>query len=122
MEPGGDRSAYQSRQEGKKAVAEATARSLCKGRTVDMHYEPISEGASFKSVMPSTGCVLFTGSMLILPLALAGTPLGFGWTIYIAYAIPPLLVLFVILQTLRFAVRKNEETELASRKDAVTKF
>jgi predicted dehydrogenase len=102
-------------------LAEATARSLRKGRTVDLYYEPISEEASFKSVMTSTGCMLFIGSMLILPLALAGPPLGFGWTIYIAYLIPPLLVLFVILQTLRFAVRKPEEPEPASPKGAITK-
>ncbi len=87
-------------------LAEATARSLRKGRTVDLHYEAISEETSFKSVMTSTGCMLFIVSLLVLPLALAGPPLGLGWTIYIAYAIPPLLVIFVILQTLRFAVRK----------------
>ena len=90
-------------------LAEATARSLRKGRTVDLYYEPISEEANFKSVMTSTGCMLFIGALLILPLALAGPPLGFPWTIYIAYLIPPLLVLFVILQALRLAVRKPVE-------------
>jgi predicted dehydrogenase len=102
-------------------LAEATARSLRKGRTVDLHYEPISEEASFKSVMTSTGCMLFIGSMLVLPLALAGPPLGVGWTIYIAYAIPPLLVLFVILQTLRFAVRKAEPVEASQQVDTIKK-
>ena len=90
-------------------LTEATARSLRKGRTVDLYYEPISEEASFKSVMTSTGCMLIIGALLIIPLALAGPPLGFNWTIYIAYLIPPLLVLFIILQTLRFAVRKPEQ-------------
>jgi myo-inositol 2-dehydrogenase/D-chiro-inositol 1-dehydrogenase len=89
-------------------LSEATARSLRKGRTVDLYYEPISEEASFKSVMTSTGCMLIIGALLIIPLALAGPPLGFNWTIYLAYLIPPLLVLFIILQTLRFAVRKSE--------------
>ena len=42
-------------------LAEATARSLRKGRTVDLYYEPISEEASFKSVMTSTGCMLIIG-------------------------------------------------------------
>ena len=102
-------------------LAEATARSLRKGRTVDLHYEPISEEASFKSVMTSTGCMLLIGSMLVLPLALAGPPLGLGWTIYIAYAIPPLLVLFVILQTLRFAVRKAEPEEASQQVDTIKK-
>jgi predicted dehydrogenase len=102
-------------------LAEATARSLRKGRTVDLHYEAISEETSFKSVMTSTGCMLFIVSMLILPLALAGPPLGLGWTIYIAYAIPPLLVIFVILQTLRFAVRKNQEPAPVSSRDVSMK-
>ena len=87
-------------------LAEATTRSLRKGRTVDLHYEPISEESTFKSVMTSTGCMVLIIAMLILPLALAGPPLGFPWTIYIAYVIPPVLVFFVILQTLRFAVRE----------------
>ena len=42
-----------------------------------------------------------------LPVALAGPALGIGWTIYIAYAIPPLLVAFVALQFLRFAIRER---------------
>ncbi len=71
--------------------------------------------------MTSTGCMLFIGSMLILPLALAGPPLGLGWTIYIAYVIPPLLMLFVILQTLRFAVRKTVPAETSSVADKLKK-
>ena len=92
-------------------LSEATARSLRKGRTVDLYYEPISEEASFKSVMTSTGCMLIIGALLVIPLALAGPPLGLYWTIYFAYLIPPALVLFVILQTLRFAVRKHEPVD-----------
>ena len=98
-------------------MSEATARSLRKGRTVDLHYEPISEEASFKSVMTSTGCMLIIGALLIIPLALAGPPLGLYWTIYLAYLILPVLVLFVILQTLRFAVRRSEPVETSTPKD-----
>jgi myo-inositol 2-dehydrogenase/D-chiro-inositol 1-dehydrogenase len=86
-------------------LAEATVRSLRRGRTVDLYYEPISEEATFKSVMTSTGCVIFLIALLLLPIALAGPPLGWNWTIFIAYLIPPMLVLFVALQTLRLAVR-----------------
>ena len=103
-------------------LAEATTRSLRKGRTVDLYYEPISEEASFKSVMTSTGCVIIIGALLVIPLALAGPPLGFNWTIYIAYLIPPILVLFVIMQTLRFAVRKPEPGESNDRQTAPTKL
>jgi predicted dehydrogenase len=96
-------------------LTEAVARSLRKGRTVDLYYEPISEEASFKSVMTSTGCMLIIGALLIIPLALAGPPLGLNWTIYFAYLIPPILVLFIIMQTLRFAVRKPEVPSTADR-------
>ena len=96
-------------------LAEATARSLRKGRTVDLYYEPISEEASFKSVMTATGCMIIIAAVLIIPLALAGPPLGLYWTIYIAYLIPPVLVLFIILQTLRFVVRKPKPLESNTR-------
>jgi myo-inositol 2-dehydrogenase/D-chiro-inositol 1-dehydrogenase len=86
-------------------LAEATARSLRRGRTVEMNYEPISEEANFKSVMTSTGCVILIAALCVLPLALAGPALGWNWTIFIAYLIPPVLVIFVVMQVLRFAVR-----------------
>ena len=54
-------------------LAEATIRSLRRGRTVDLHYEPISEEASFKSVMTSTGCVIFLAA-LVHPPARPGRP------------------------------------------------
>jgi len=92
-------------------LAEATTRSLRRGRTVDLHYEPITEEASFKSVMTSTGCLILLGALCTLPLALAGPALGLNWTIFIAYLIPPILVIFVVLQILRFAVRSSSETE-----------
>jgi myo-inositol 2-dehydrogenase/D-chiro-inositol 1-dehydrogenase len=86
-------------------LGEATARSLRRGRTVDLHYEEVSEEATFKSVMTSTGCVVLLIALVILPVALGGPALGADWTIYIAYVIPPALVFFVVLQALRFAVR-----------------
>ncbi|WP_406697231.1 Gfo/Idh/MocA family oxidoreductase [Singulisphaera sp. Ch08] len=95
-------------------LAEATARSLRRGRTVDLHYEEISEAGNFKSVMTSTGCMLLLGIMVALPAALAGPALGWNWTLYIAYAIPPLLVLFMLMQSLRFAVRESKPTTAES--------
>lgn len=89
-------------------LAEATARSLRRGRTVDLHYDEISEANNFKSVMTSTGCMLLLGILVALPAALAGPALGWNWTLYLAYAIPPLLVLFMLMQSLRFAVRQSQ--------------
>jgi myo-inositol 2-dehydrogenase/D-chiro-inositol 1-dehydrogenase len=91
-------------------LSEAVARSLRRGRTIDLHYESISEESSFKSIMTSTGCMILLAIMLMLPLALAGPPLGFPWTIYIAYVIPPVLVLFAVLQVLRLGIRKEPAT------------
>jgi myo-inositol 2-dehydrogenase/D-chiro-inositol 1-dehydrogenase len=86
-------------------VSEGVVRGLRRGRTVELHYEQISEAGTFKSVMTSLGCLLLISALILLPLALAGPALGIGWTIYIAYAIPPVLVAFVLLQTLRYAIR-----------------
>jgi predicted dehydrogenase len=86
-------------------LSEATVRSLRRGRTVDLHYEEISEAGTFKGVMTSIGCVILLTVLVALPVALIGPALGIPWTIYIAYAIPPVLILFILLQMLRFAVR-----------------
>jgi myo-inositol 2-dehydrogenase/D-chiro-inositol 1-dehydrogenase len=89
-------------------LSEAAVRSLRRGRTIDLHYEAISEDSSFKSIMTSTGCMILMAALLILPLALAGSALGINWTIYLAYFIPPVLVVFAVLQVLRFGIRKDE--------------
>jgi len=86
-------------------LTEAVVRSLRRGRTIDLHYERISEAASFKSIMTSTGCMILLAALAVLPLALAGPALGFNWTIYIAYLILPILILFVAVQLLRFGIK-----------------
>jgi myo-inositol 2-dehydrogenase/D-chiro-inositol 1-dehydrogenase len=88
-------------------ISEAVVRSLRRGRTIDLHYETISEESSFKSIMTSTGCVILMAALFILPLTLAGPALGFNWTIYLAYFIPPVLVVFAVCQILRFGIRGN---------------
>jgi hypothetical protein len=92
-------------------LVEATARSLRRNRTVDLHYEAISEESSFKSVMTSTGCMILVVSLFAVLLALSGPPLGLNWTIYIAYVIPPILVVFMVMQVLRFAVQRPKEPD-----------
>jgi len=96
-------------------LSEAVVRSLRRGRTIDLHYEAISEEASFKSIMTSTGCMLLLGVLLILPLALAGPALGMTWTIYLAYLIPPVLVLFAVAQVLRYGIRREERGDHRAR-------
>lgn len=91
-------------------LAEAAVRSLRRGRTIDLHYERISEAGNFKSVMTSTGCVLLLGILVALPAALVGPVIGLDWTLYLAYAIPPALVLFMVLQSLRLVARDRPPT------------
>lgn len=88
-------------------LAEAAERSLKRGRTIDLAYEEFSEEGSFKSVMTGMGCGLLVVAILILPVALAGPALGLNWTIYLAWLIPPALVVFALLQLLRFALSKK---------------
>ena len=90
-------------------VAEGVARSLRRGRTVELHYEEISEEGTFKSVMTSFGCLILLSILFVLPFALVGPALGMPWTIYVAYTIPPLLVGFALLQLFRFAARGPDE-------------
>jgi predicted dehydrogenase len=87
-------------------VAEGVVRSLRRGRTVELHYEEISEASTFKSVMTSLGCLVLLSILVLVPIALAGPTLGMPWLIYLAYVIPPMLVGFVVVQSLRFAIRE----------------
>ena len=101
-------------------LSEAVVRSLRRGRTIDLHYEAISEEASFKSIMTSTGCTILLGTLLILPLALAGPALGMNWTIYLAYLIPPVLVgVFAVAAEScgfgKFAGREGRSVRISSR-------
>lgn len=102
------RDAHPDLQDGTRAMelAEAAVRSLRRGRTIDLHYEEISEEGTFKSVMTSFGCMILIAILLALPIALIGPAIGVPQTIYIAYAIPPLLLGFMVLQFLKLGIRK----------------
>lgn len=86
-------------------LTSAVAKALRKGRSVDLHYEEVSEAGNFKTVMTSLGCLILLGILVVLPLALAGPALGFGQTIYLAYAIPPVLIAFATLQLLKLGLK-----------------
>lgn len=103
-------------------LAEAAGRSLRRGRTIDLFYEEMSEEGNFKSVMTGLGCGLLVAALLLLPVALAGPVFGFRWTIYLAWLVPPLLVLFLLVQLLRLGLSRpdrNRETREPAT-DAVT--
>ena len=98
-------------------LSEAVNRSLRRGRTVELHYEAISEDATFKSVMTSTGCLILLASLFVLPLSMIGPSVGMSWTLYIPALIPPALIGFLLLQSLRMAIRRppRAETESSER-------
>ena len=95
--------------DGTKAVelAEAVGRSLRRRRTVELHYEEVSELGSFKGVMTGLGCGLLLLVPVLVIVALVGLQFGQDWMIYVAGAAPGLLVLFLGLQGLRFAARPS---------------
>jgi myo-inositol 2-dehydrogenase/D-chiro-inositol 1-dehydrogenase len=92
-------------------VTSAVTRSLKRGRAVDLNYEVVSENSNFKTVMTSVGCMILFGILFILPVALVGPSLGLGQTIYVAYVIPPVLLLFFLMQSLRLVIRKDDRVE-----------
>jgi predicted dehydrogenase len=96
-------------------VAGGVIRSLRRGKTIDLHYEVVSEAGNFKAVMTSVGCLLIVGTLFVLPVALAGPALGINATLLLAYGVLPVLVLFVMLQALRFAVKNPSEAAPASK-------
>ncbi len=98
-------------------LTSAAARSLRRGRSVDLHYEEVSEASNFKTIMTSVGCMVLLGILVALPAALVGPALGIGQTIYIAYAIPPLLVVFALLQVLRLAMKPPGPSSKAPPED-----
>ena len=93
--------------DGTKAVelAEAVARSLRRRRTVELHYEDASELGSFKGFMTGLGCGLMLLIPLLMVVALVGLQFGQRWMIYLAAAMPVLLVVFLALQGLGYLAR-----------------
>ena len=91
-------------------VMEAAERSLRKGRTIDMIYEEMSEAGNFKSVMASTGCAVLLGTMFLYIASRMGPAIGLNWTEYLAWLIPPTLILFVAAQLLRLGLRSPAPT------------
>lgn len=87
-------------------LAEAAVRSLRRGRTIDLHYEEVSELANFKGVMAGLGCGLLLAVLVIVPVALAGPAMGAPWTLWLARALPPILVGFILLQLLRYGLNR----------------
>ena len=83
-------------------LTESIARSLAKGRTIELHDEEHSEHGTFKGTMTSLGCGLLLASLLLLPVAAVLAKLTnnafFG---YAPYLILGVLGVFLVLQSLK---------------------
>src|SRR5262249_13271923 len=83
-------------------LSEAIARSLTKGRTIELHDEEHSEHGTFKGTMTSVGCGLLVASLVVLLVAAALAQIT-GQSIfgYAPYFILGMLGLFLLVQSLK---------------------
>lgn len=106
-------------------IVEGVQDSLRKGRTIKLHAEEQGEEAAFKGTMATLGCGLLLGAtMLLCGLALAeqfavGTDIPVlkrisGMTSFWPYAVLVVLVVFLLLQLLRFVIPQSG-THVASQ-------
>lgn len=82
-------------------LAETIARSLKRGRTIELHYEDYSEQGTFKGMMTSLGCGLLVAALFIMFLAALGGRLGLPFTRHWVTLLLLLLGSFLALQAFR---------------------
>jgi len=83
-------------------LTEAIARSLAKGRTIELHDEEHTEHGTFKGTMTSLGCGLLLASLVLLVCAAALAKItGNAFFGYAPYFILAVLGVFLILQSLK---------------------
>lgn len=90
-------------------LAESIARSLAKGRTIELHNEEHSEHGTFKGTMTSLGCGLLWAVLVVFLLAAAlakitGSPIF----AYAPHFILGVLVLFLAIQSLKLVFPSKE--------------
>lgn len=94
-------------------TADATHRSVARRRTIDLHFEPMSERAIFKTQMTAMGCgvLIATFLLVLMYLAIASTvPLPHMALILLRTLIFAPLGLFLLLQLLFPLTRPSEST------------
>ena len=93
-------------------AAEAIDRSLARGRTIELFNEEHTEEESFKGVMAVGGCLLLLGALCVVFVAtiVEGLRLPLRdwavWRYWPVYLLVPIVV-FLLLQVLQVAVKKN---------------
>jgi predicted dehydrogenase len=90
-------------------LSEAIARSLAKGRTIELHDEEHSEHGTFKGTMTSVGCGLLLASLVLLLVAAAlASMTGLPFFGYAPYLILGVLGIFLLLQSLKLVFSADE--------------
>jgi hypothetical protein len=94
-------------------VAEAVDRSLARGRTIELFGEEHTEEDSFKGVMAVGGCLLLSMALLVVFVATVVEGLRLPlrdwmiWKYWPIYLLVPVVV-FLLLQLLQFAVKRDD--------------
>ncbi|HEY2839444.1 MAG TPA: hypothetical protein VGJ26_09855, partial [Pirellulales bacterium] len=90
-------------------LTESIARSLAKGRTIELHNEEHSEHGTFKGTMTSLGCGLLWLSLLVFVVALVLAWLTEARVFrYAPHFILAVLALFLAIQSLKLVFREDE--------------
>jgi len=90
-------------------LTESIARSLLKGRTIELHNEEHSEHGTFKGTMTSLGCGLLWLSLLVFVVALVlAWATGAEIFRYAPHFILAVLALFLAIQSLKLVFRSDE--------------
>jgi myo-inositol 2-dehydrogenase/D-chiro-inositol 1-dehydrogenase len=89
-------------------LAETIARSLKRGRTIELHYEDFSEQSTFKGMMTSLGCGLLVAALFIMLLAAVGGRLGLPFARHWVTLLLLLLGSFLALQALRLVFPRQD--------------
>lgn len=89
-------------------LADTIERSLNKGRVVELHFEDYSEENTFKGTMTSLGCGLLLAGLVLMFLAAMAGGLGLRVADYWPYILLAVMVLFLLMQLLRFVLPSQD--------------
>jgi hypothetical protein len=91
-------------------LSETIARSLEKGRTIELYYEDYTEQGTFKGLMASIGCGLLILGCLVPAVVGIADQVGLPYVNRWPYVLAGGLGVFLLLQLLMLVFRGNEST------------
>jgi myo-inositol 2-dehydrogenase/D-chiro-inositol 1-dehydrogenase len=88
-------------------LTDAIERSITKGRNIDLHFEEHTEQGTFKGMMAATGCLVLLGALALVIVATTAVNLNIPLAGLWPYGLLAVLVVFLLLQLLKFAFPKD---------------